>query len=86
MRVYRHHRCDRRHRTYLAWCRCAYPHAHVAGDGAHASRSRCGHPHTIHLHGTPQEAEQQREWIDRNACGGRCIREHDTFTIYLGSE
>jgi hypothetical protein len=68
------HGCGRAHRTWRALAKCRWRKAEwVSGNGRFASVSYCPRGITVQLYADRVEAEQAKAFIDRLACGGRCI-------------
>jgi hypothetical protein len=82
--TWRHHNCTASHRTANRFMRCAIPGAAwVLGEGEWALIAWCRTP-TVTLWDTLEEAEQSRAWLDRWACGGACVRNHDIVRLQIG--
>jgi hypothetical protein len=66
---------------YVAEARRRWPAAEwIIGDGPHASVAYCDVT-TVMLFATPAEAQRAREFIDRLACGGACVRQHEIVNL-----
>ncbi len=96
MKIYRQHKCERRHRTYTTFAECAWKKrgipVHVSGDGPYASVSRCNDDYslpsyrqiiTVYLYDTAEEATAAKKLIDETMCGGLCRRNHEVVQLEL---
>ena len=95
MKVYRRHRCNRKHRSYRTLAKCMFSYTHIFGpmseEGPYALVSWCKlhHPDynrrgiTITLHPTFEQAEETRIWLDGIACGGGCSRQHEVIKLVM---
>lgn len=95
LKTYRRHYCERDHRTYAAFARCVWRNAIwvvCSEPGTHlpyALVSNCRKPYlygdqrTVTLWSSRENAEAQKEWIDRFACGGGCYRAHEIIRLEM---
>lgn len=90
MKIYRRHRCERRHHSYAAMAKCIWKKAAwVKGDGKYASVSYCTKNRsgwmwaeaTVMLFTSLGEAETAKDWIDHGGCGGACTRRHELIEL-----
>lgn len=95
LKVYRLHYCERQHRTYLSFARCAWRNAiwvqpfEEGNDLRYALVSGCQKPYlrgdqrTVSLWASRDNAELQKTWIDRSGCGGGCYRDHEIIRLEI---
>ena len=83
MKVYRQHRCDRTHKRYNTFIRCAIPRACVVGDGPHAVIAWCTYEPMVMLFDNQAVAEDR---LDMLACDGQCTFKHELVTIDLAHQ
>jgi hypothetical protein len=82
-KVYRRHRCQRRHRTYRAFANCVWPRAEwILGEGPFALLAHCS-VLTVTLHTTLESAENDKRMIDGGACGHACHGDHEIIELLL---
>ncbi|SLH43741.1 Uncharacterised protein [Mycobacteroides abscessus subsp. massiliense] len=89
IKTYRHHRCERKHRSEAAFIKCALGHqiAWVVGAGQYATISWCNGRHhrnhyvTVVLAESLGDARKAMAAIDTTGCGGRCQRKHEIVRI-----
>lgn len=84
MKVYRNHRCGRKHKSEAAFLRCAFPTlSWVVGDGNYAVIAWCRTP-TVTLWLKTDLAQAALTELNALACGGRCVGRHDLVRIEIG--
>lgn len=84
VKIYRQHRCTRRHRTVNAFMRCAIRRAvWVDGEGPYALIAWCRVP-SVTLWPEYVDAVESKRSIDRYACGGMCVGRHEIVRVDLG--
>ena len=82
-KIYRRHNCERQHRSYETFAKCAFRRAvWITGSGQYALVARC-RALTVTLWEDPQDAEMRKEFIDKTACGGMCTRDHEIIQLEL---
>lgn len=79
-KLYRRHKCERKHRTWNVAAKCIWPRASwITGEGKYALIAYChsgpttADTWTITLWSDPAEAEKAKAEIDRSGCGGGCV-------------
>lgn len=81
LKLYRRHRCDRRHRTPATFMRCALPGAAwIDGEGEWALIAWCRAP-TVTL--WPDQASALDALGRLGACGGFCQRRHEVVHVIM---
>lgn len=69
-------------KSYIGAARDIWPKAEwIIGNGPYASVSECHDRPTVMLFETMAEAATSKQFIDRSACGGRCIRAHRVVSL-----
>ena len=85
VKTYRHHYCERTHRTNQTLARCIWPRAAwIHGDGPYALLAWC-RVLTVSLHDDPDVALESKQTIDASACGGRCTGRHEIVRLEPGN-
>ena len=83
---WRHHKCDSLHHNTATWLKCAIGTRRVlwvTGHGKYATVSWCGgwDEVTVVLYEDLSEALTRLKMLDRTACGGRCIGNHQIVEV-----
>lgn len=81
LKVYRHHRCSRRHRTYKVLAKCMLPHLWwIHGEGQFAVVAWCCHV-TVSLYDDEIEALEAHLALADIGCGRRCTGRHEVIRL-----
>lgn len=82
-KIYRQHRCDRKHRKYNAMAKCIWPRAEwIVGEGPFASVAYC-RVTTVELFADEDRAAAAKRMIDSTGCGGMCSKRHEIIELAL---